>query len=79
MGGWSVYYSERGVRTGEVHFDTEQEACDYLLNAPGERSDDSLTGEMARRPPGDRGQADGNSVVMIRSVIGIVVALLSVV
>jgi hypothetical protein len=30
-GGWSVYYSERGKRTGEVHFDTEHEACDYLL------------------------------------------------
>jgi hypothetical protein len=25
-GGWSVYYSERGQRTGEVHFDTEHEA-----------------------------------------------------
>lgn len=30
-GDWSVYYSERGQRTGEVHFDTEHEACDYLL------------------------------------------------
>jgi hypothetical protein len=30
-GGWSVYYSERGQRTGEVRFDTEHEACDYLL------------------------------------------------
>ena len=29
--GWSVYYSERGQRTDEVHFDTEHEACDYLL------------------------------------------------
>lgn len=30
-GGWSVYYSERGERTGQVHFDTEHEACDYML------------------------------------------------
>ncbi len=29
--GWSVYYSERGNRTGEVHFGTQHEACDYLL------------------------------------------------
>lgn len=30
-GGWSVYYSERGMRRDEVHFDTEHEACDELL------------------------------------------------
>jgi hypothetical protein len=30
-GGWCVYYSERGMRRDEVHFDTEHEACDELL------------------------------------------------
>lgn len=30
-GGWSVYYSERGLRREEHHFDTEDEACSYLL------------------------------------------------
>jgi hypothetical protein len=30
-GGWCVYYSERGERTGEAWFDTEDEACSYLL------------------------------------------------
>jgi sugar/nucleoside kinase (ribokinase family) len=29
--GWCVYYSERGKRTGETWFDTEDEACSYLL------------------------------------------------
>jgi hypothetical protein len=29
--GWSVYYSERGLRTNEVHSDTEYEACDHLF------------------------------------------------
>jgi hypothetical protein len=30
-GGWSVYYSERGLRVDERHFDTEDEACSDLL------------------------------------------------
>jgi len=30
-GGWSVYYSERNRRVGETRFDTEDEACSYLL------------------------------------------------
>jgi len=30
-GGWIVYYSERGQRSGETFFDTEDEACSYLL------------------------------------------------
>lgn len=30
-GGWAVYYSERGRRVGQVDFETEDEACDYLL------------------------------------------------
>jgi hypothetical protein len=29
-GGWVVYYSERGLRTGLRGFDTEDEACQYL-------------------------------------------------
>jgi hypothetical protein len=29
-GGWAVYYSERGLRTGERRFETEDEACRYL-------------------------------------------------
>lgn len=29
-GGWMVFYSERGLRTGERWFETEHEACDYL-------------------------------------------------
>ena len=28
---WSVYYSERGQRSGERVFDSEDEACRYLL------------------------------------------------
>jgi hypothetical protein len=29
--GHLLYYSEQGERTGEVTFDTEHEACAYLL------------------------------------------------
>lgn len=31
-GRWSVYYSERGQKSGEHIFDTEDAACRYLLN-----------------------------------------------
>ena len=30
-GGWHVYYSERGLRTGIRRFETESEACEYLF------------------------------------------------
>jgi hypothetical protein len=30
-GGWSVYYSERGKRVDETFFDTEDEACSFML------------------------------------------------
>jgi hypothetical protein len=30
--GWSVYYWERGLRSGEQSFDTEDEACQHLLD-----------------------------------------------
>jgi hypothetical protein len=40
-GGWTVFYSERGERTGPRHFETEAEACDFiamrLLADPGNR------------------------------------------
>jgi len=40
-GGWAVYYAERGLRTEERQFDTEDEACrfmlDRLLADPGNR------------------------------------------
>ncbi len=29
--GWSVYYSERGIKRGLKKFSTESEACDYFL------------------------------------------------
>ena len=29
-GGWTVFYSERGGRSGAMNFDTEDEACDYM-------------------------------------------------
>jgi hypothetical protein len=29
---WTVYYSERGLRTGEAWFGTESEACAYILD-----------------------------------------------
>ncbi len=29
-GGWAVFYSERGLRSGERWFETEDEACDFL-------------------------------------------------
>lgn len=28
---WHVFYSERGLETGKVSFDTEAEACQYFL------------------------------------------------
>ena len=28
--GWSVYFSERGVKTTNVSFVTEEEACEYI-------------------------------------------------
>ncbi len=31
VGGWSVYYSERGQKTGAQFFATEDEACRALL------------------------------------------------
>jgi len=30
-GVWSVYYSERGIRSGEKIFDNEEDACGYFL------------------------------------------------
>jgi hypothetical protein len=30
--GWSVYYWERGLRSGEQSFVTEDEACHHLLD-----------------------------------------------
>jgi sugar/nucleoside kinase (ribokinase family) len=30
--GWSVYYSERGDRSSELRFDTEDEACSELFD-----------------------------------------------
>jgi hypothetical protein len=29
---WTVYYSERGLRTGERRFESEADACEYLLD-----------------------------------------------
>ena len=29
-GGWVVFYFERGLRSGERWFETENEACDFL-------------------------------------------------
>lgn len=29
--GWKIYYSERGLRTGEKVFTTESEACESFL------------------------------------------------
>ena len=29
---WAVYYSERGLRSGEVVFETEADACSHLLD-----------------------------------------------
>lgn len=31
-GKWEVYYKERGVKTTDMFFDTEDEACRYMLN-----------------------------------------------
>ena len=31
-GGWAVYYAERGGRSGERRFDTEHEACHFMLD-----------------------------------------------
>ena len=31
-GGWAVYYAERGGRSGERRFDTEDEACHFMLD-----------------------------------------------
>lgn len=30
-GGWAVFFSERGLRTTERRFDTEDEACGHLF------------------------------------------------
>ncbi len=43
--GWVVSYSERGLRTNERHFDSEEDACRYmsdrLLRGPTTRNEDS--------------------------------------
>ena len=31
MGAWSVYYSERGLVISKKVFDSENEACEYLM------------------------------------------------
>lgn len=31
-GGWAVYYSERGLRSVERWFETEDEACQFLAS-----------------------------------------------
>lgn len=31
-GGWSVYYSERGLQTNKRTFATEAEACEHMLD-----------------------------------------------
>jgi hypothetical protein len=31
--GWSVWYSEKGLRSGEHHFQNEDAACRYVLSA----------------------------------------------
>jgi hypothetical protein len=30
VAGWAVFYAERGQRTGERYFETEDEACDFM-------------------------------------------------
>lgn len=30
--GWTVYYEERGEQTGQRRFESEDAACQYLLN-----------------------------------------------
>ena len=29
---WSVYYAERGIKTTNLSFDSEEEACQYIYN-----------------------------------------------
>ena len=41
---WAVYYSERGLRSSEVVFQTEDEACSHLLDL-------MLRDETTRRRP----------------------------
>ena len=36
---WKVYYSERGRRTGEKFFVTEEEACEYFLELLSNKGD----------------------------------------
>ena len=44
---WSVYYSERGQKSGERTFNTEDEACRYmqklLINDPSTRQSINIT------------------------------------
>jgi hypothetical protein len=51
-GGWHVYYSERGLRTGLQTFDTEAEACEHLfemlLADPTTREDYGGVGSVDR-------------------------------
>jgi hypothetical protein len=44
-GGWEVFYSERGQRTGTRLFDTEDEACEFLA--------DRLLADEGNRLPAD--------------------------
>jgi hypothetical protein len=32
-GGWCVYYAERGLRSGEKHFETEHDACESMAQS----------------------------------------------
>ena len=53
---WVVFYSERGLETGKVSFDTEAAACEYFLSTM--RSDpttrESWSTGFGYPPPSDR-------------------------
>ena len=48
-GGWAVFYAERGQRTGERFFETEDEACDFMAAR-------LLADTGNRRPPPEPGR-----------------------
>ena len=54
-GGWTVYYSERGLESGRRDFDTEDAACEHLLGLLGR--DDTVHFQMVIGP-GPADEAD---------------------
>ena len=52
IGKWSVYYSEKGQKNNEKVFETEHEACQYMLKCVSEDLSTRINNSQKIRPQG---------------------------